>query len=93
MGIDQNKELTFDTLKTYFKTDSKNCQINDFKIYATRDGSDFALSPNLLKRFSFGATSIKLVNIVGSAQDITLYVKGISAGNKGGYKPLKISYI
>ena len=35
----------------------------------------------------------KLINYMGNDQDMTVYIKGISSGNQGAYKPLKIRYI
>ena len=93
MGIDQDEEILFSDLKKEFRSDSSNCDISSFKIVTKNDGSDYDLSPILAPRFNFGATSLKLINYMGNEQTLSLYVKGISSGDQGAYKPLKISYL
>jgi hypothetical protein len=95
MGIDDPKELSLNDLRSYFRSNSRFCSItNNFRITTRSDGSDFPLSPNLAKRFSVGASSIKLLNnFIGENQETKLFIKGVSSGDQGAYKPLNIKYI
>lgn len=48
MGIDKDEEILYDKLKEYFKTDSYNCLIKDFRLVTKDDGLDYDISPNLM---------------------------------------------
>jgi hypothetical protein len=48
MGIDKDEEILYDKLREYFKTDSNNCLIKDFRLVTKDDGLDYDISPNLM---------------------------------------------